>query len=436
MRKIRGIYLESARALADILRSGALDNKSKITQDQARQMEAEFARAARAIQKSIVEEVPALITLGYGEYSKIEIQFLTDAFAGIDQGRVTTAGLQSVYSKINTRLVEITVNRIGQDGYTFVQRAGITAAQFQPAMNDLIAAGFAQGRDLAKIASDLTKYVTDGKIKTVTRWGEILEPGSKALLKRVPNRIDYRALRIARSELAMSLQEGARQNGHSNPGALDLFDWVRINSIDHGCACPALQANSPYTYDNVPGYPHPNCLRKGTKVLGGPENLPWAMRRIETFKAGDLVLTHKGRIHKVNRTMRQFHFGIMVDIITKDGRVFATQNHPFLVDGQWVEAGKITQDDELSWFSEHGFVVSKVLRINRILYFGWVYNLSVDTDQSFLASGFATHNCECQVRPRLRDGREFRDELKRWVAGESAPTTDRWYRDIYLPAQR
>jgi len=260
MREIRDVYLESANKLAEILRSGSLDDKSKITQAAARQMEAEFERAAKAIQASIVEEVPLLISRGYDGFSKIEVEFMTDALEGIDQGKVTEKGLQNVYVGVNQRVVETTLHRVGQDGYTFAQRAGRAAGFYQQDMNRLIAAGFAQGRDLAKIAEDLTKYVTDGKIKTVKRWGEILEPESKALLKRVPERVDYRALRIARSELASSLQEGARQNGKINPGALNEFDWVLTNEFHaSGDPCPDLAANSPYAFNEVPAYPHPNC---------------------------------------------------------------------------------------------------------------------------------------------------------------------------------
>ncbi len=302
MRKIRDVYLDSAKKLGEILKSGSLDDKSQITRDMTEQMEAEFQRAARAIQASIIEEVPLLISRGYDGYSKIEVEFMTDALEGIDQGKVTEKGLQNIYVGVNQRLVEITLHRIGQDGYTFAQRAGIAAGKYQPAMNDLIAAGFAQGRDLAKIAEDLTKYVTDGKIKTVKRWGEILEPGSKALLKRVPERVDYRALRIARSELASSLQEGARQNGRINPGAVDEFDWVLMNELHaSGDPCPDLAANSPYAFADVPGYPHPNC--------------------------------------------------------------------------------------------------------------------------------------ECWVRPRLRDAKEFRDDLIRWADGERVPAMDKWYAETYKPAQ-
>jgi hypothetical protein len=72
--------------------------------------------------------------------------------------------------------------------------------------------------------------------------------------------VSYPALRLARSELYASMQQTALWAGRVNPGATDLYDWIRSTHEDWGCACPELAENSPYTYQTAPSYPHPNCL--------------------------------------------------------------------------------------------------------------------------------------------------------------------------------
>ena len=78
--------------------------------------------------------------------------------------------------------------------------------------------------------------------------------------KRIPRNVDYRAMRIVRSELYASLKETGLESGRANPSALDAYDWVmQSGRADWDCDCPDLARNSPYTYAQFPAQPHPNC---------------------------------------------------------------------------------------------------------------------------------------------------------------------------------
>jgi hypothetical protein len=138
-----------------------------------------------------------------------------------------------------------------------VWRAG---QYYQTQIKNVISAGLAQGRDIIKIAKDIQIYTADGKIALVKRFGPGLIRGSKAFINRIGNRIDYRALRLIRSEMNMSLQDAGKEQGRVNPACTQLWDWVRGGSQHWNCICPELAANSPYEYNAVPGYPHPNCI--------------------------------------------------------------------------------------------------------------------------------------------------------------------------------
>jgi len=64
-------------------------------------------------------------------------------------------------------------------------------------------------------------------------------------------------------------------------------------------------------------------------------------------------------------------------------------------------------------------------------YKGTVYNLSVNNSNSFIANGFASHNCGCYVQARLMDNDTFVDDLKRWQNGESVEYLDDWKGEYY-----
>ena len=90
------------------------------------------------------------------------------------------------------------------------------------------------------------------------RYGE-LERGTKKFIRRIPKNIDWRAIRLARSELYASIQESSRIQGHENP-AIKTYVWNLTAGAVHECICPDLAANSPYRENEVPDYPHSNCL--------------------------------------------------------------------------------------------------------------------------------------------------------------------------------
>jgi len=68
-------------------------------------------------------------------------------------------------------------------------------------------------------------------------------------------------------------------------------------------------------------------------------------------------------------------------------------------------------------------------------YKGIVYNLSVENTHSYIANGFASHNCLCWIRPHLRPQAEFLGDLKKWARGESVGYLDDWYSGPYRSAK-
>jgi hypothetical protein len=74
------------------------------------------------------------------------------------------------------------------------------------------------------------------------------------------NGVDYRAMRLYRSEIHRNLQEAAVEEGEDNPACTGEYDWILMPGRGvWQCDCPELAAGGPYTRETIPDYPHPNC---------------------------------------------------------------------------------------------------------------------------------------------------------------------------------
>ncbi|MDR1952371.1 MAG: hypothetical protein LBQ37_02505 [Elusimicrobiota bacterium] len=126
----------------------------------------------------------------------------------------------------------------------------------------------AQGRDLAKVAKDLEGLIA-GKEKILGSWGK-LKPGTAEYVKRLGKAgIDYRALRITRTEAYRAMNDSIKEADKLNPATTGKFDWILTPSRDEwNCACEDYAAGGPYTEAGLPIIPaHPNCTCQIRPVL-------------------------------------------------------------------------------------------------------------------------------------------------------------------------
>lgn len=258
-KKIKASYTAAAKAIADIIREGELVN-GELSFETQRRVDQAILEGSQAIGDAMREHIPALLATAAAGYVAIETAFLSEAFRDLTS-RITKDGIEAMFSKTATATIRSALNSpLAADGMVFWSRVPNISKQFGDDVVNLVRAAINEGRDLGKIAADINKYVKDGKAGTIHRWGEVIEPDSARLLKRVPEQVDYRALRLVRSELGRGLQETAKANGPNNPGGSGWYDWVRINVIDWGCNCPSNAANSPYLLENIPPYDHPGDM--------------------------------------------------------------------------------------------------------------------------------------------------------------------------------
>lgn len=256
MGKLRKIYIKAGAMASEAVRAAELSGGSFSTYSQSLIEEA-LRQGSVLINNELTELIPETVKSGIDIDTEINYKYITDAFE--DSGIVTKAGIKGMLFGVDDILIRSIVNRMYTDGYTLSYRVWKVGSAYQDQITRVMTAGLANGRSTVQVARDIQVYIADGKTALVNRYGE-LKRGTKAFVNRIGNRVDYRALRLVRSELYAGLQDAAKEHGRVNPGCVDLYDWVLEAARQHwDCSCPENASNGPYTYENVPAYSHANC---------------------------------------------------------------------------------------------------------------------------------------------------------------------------------
>ena len=178
----------------------------------------------------------------------------------------------------------------------------------------LLKEGIEIGRDNVQIAKDITAYS---------------KGGTNALNKRAPKyanakiskKIDWKALRIARTTIQGGVQDG-QIIGYETTPSVAGFDWVLSPLHKVYSICEDIVADNPWTYEtfgevkvdatvvNFSTPPHPNCLSNASprniprrqflrdlKRWDGGDNVPylddWNKKYYEPTESGEVVIFDK-----------------------------------------------------------------------------------------------------------------------------------------------
>jgi len=258
-RNIQRTYISASLEISKTIRELELAGKSQLTIDSLRNLEIQIQNSADQLMKLIDKQIKITMTKAVETTSGINEKYIIDVLKDVPNSIITSTGINNMFMAINNLVIQSVVNRVFTDGYNYAQSIWNAGLKYQQEMKDIVSIGLAQNRDLIEIARDLNVYTKDGKLAFAKRYGRLTRE-SKEFMKRIGNRVDWRALRIARSELYMSIQDAAKEQGRINPAALDLYNWVlTAGRQDFKCDCETIAKNGPYKYEDVPAYPHPNC---------------------------------------------------------------------------------------------------------------------------------------------------------------------------------
>lgn len=259
------VYQQAAKEAAEVVARAIERGASELTvirwQAIKRQLEANSAALlGQGVEKITYDLVKDTASLFADVNAKLILDCAKKAGA---TALINNIGMQRMVASVNERVVRSLVSRVWQDGHTFSDRvwgrAGVKE-YWLDGIRNTISAGIAQGRDPVKIAKDIQAYTRDGKVALLNRWGT-LERGTQEFAKRLPGRLDWRAVRLVRSELYASLQDSAVLAGEANPGTTGYYDWLLSPNRSHWtCECASNAEGGPYKLDDIPPYPHPNCM--------------------------------------------------------------------------------------------------------------------------------------------------------------------------------
>jgi hypothetical protein len=288
-RELLKVFKEAGELASQAVANATADGLSDLTSNAWIAIEAQLQEGANLVSQATVDLTASSISSAYGNFAAVDEDAVMDAVALSGTDVITRTGFRSLTAAVNLELLTATANRVYEDGYTFSDRVWKTFdlqsrpvgvnGDYQYRIKNLILTGQAQGRDVVDIAKDIQLYISDGKdaVFTAGRYGKLV-PGTGEYKARISGTVDWRALRLARSELYASLQEGQIANGLANPSCRDQYNWVknRGNPTDpdgsrnaSGTRCIDLDTGSPYTYSQIKafGYQHPNCMCYREPVL-------------------------------------------------------------------------------------------------------------------------------------------------------------------------
>lgn len=264
------VYQQAAKDAGAALKTVIAKGQSAMTTEQLRALEQMLKKSAQMVADATDDILISSLNKAGTYVGNIEKAYLSGAAT---EAGIKISGLDNMIYALNQSLIAATINRVYADGYTYSQKVwgqfdinGIPIGVYGDwvkKVKDFTSAGIAQGLDPAKIAKELESYVTSSGAEQffkAGRWGKLL-PGTKEYIKRLGKAgIDYRGIRLIRSELYSSLQTAAVEAGSNNPACTGYFKWILQSGREQwGCSCPDNAAGGPYTKESVPVYPHSNC---------------------------------------------------------------------------------------------------------------------------------------------------------------------------------
>lgn len=255
---VKRIMIDAAGKAAQAVTLSQLSELSDLTSATWLQIQTLLEQGAYEIGQELDAALQSATLTGADRTLSITEDYLLDLVDQTD-GKITRAGVTNMFIGLDRSVLESMVNRLSQSGYTFSERIWRVGLDYQQRIKDVIEVGVALGRDVLDIAQDITVYVRSGRRALAKRYGALVR-GTAEYRARIHKNIDYNALRLVRSELYQSLRDSAIRSGEMNPASNGLYAWKIHSTEDWNCRCPEFAANSPYRYEQIPGYPHPNCL--------------------------------------------------------------------------------------------------------------------------------------------------------------------------------
>lgn len=166
-----------------------------------------------------------------------------------------------------------------EDGLKLSERIWNIGQHNKKIMSDIVRAG--AGEDVVTVARSLESYVKKGKTSIAANYPNMI----KRMESRIPANLDYKALRLARTELTAAYGEGVIASAKATP-VVKYVKWVISSSHPRKDICDTNANGGPngngiYEAMSCPIYPaHPNCI---CTLQPAPENTTVVVDKLKAW---------------------------------------------------------------------------------------------------------------------------------------------------------
>lgn len=334
----------------------------------------------RSLQKQVAYEMDKIgKLLGYETIGVSDEAARLGVQAGINLGTLSgklAPPIVDAFASLNTSVIARASSFVGTSSPLYKMLAKDYGAQWAEVISMQYVNGVSLGWNSKKIARMLSNTISTA----------------------VPSDMQ-RIIRTAQNYTYRTAQQATWQESGVVSG------WIWSAETATCCASCLAQHGSIHGVDEMlDDHFNGRCLVEGTLIstLRGDVS-------IENIKVGDYVLTHTGNFRRVTNRQSRLYNGDVITLMSGVNAVTLTPEHRVLTQRGWVEAQDVIAADilrsskrddnresslrivqpsavrHLSFLSSAAHLLSD--------YDGYVYDLTVDRDSSFVASGIVVHNC-------------------------------------------
>lgn len=245
-RELLQLYDDVIKELAE----RASKSKSKsLTERWVKDYKKELEKARDELSKELIKSIKGYTTKAAKIGTEVEQQILSKAFqlAGIDPGDHFT----TMFSRVQDKVVkDIISGNLYKDKRTLSNRIWNYTNEFGQDIQYMINKGLLEKKSAIELAKDLEQFVKE-PAKRETTWGKVY-PNLKN------KRVDYNAMRLARTSINHAYQTASIQSSNMNP-FVEGIEWR--SAMQHGRTCEVCMERHGRVYpvDDVP-LDHPNGL--------------------------------------------------------------------------------------------------------------------------------------------------------------------------------
>lgn len=176
-------------------------------------------------------------------------------------------GIRAVYHSVNRRAVLAFATRTRFDGLRLSDRVWREGSRWRTGLSNVLEESVARGASARDVATDVRRFLQPGPV----------EPHHLATRRRlgIGRNVDWRAMRLARTEMGTAYREGTIIGNQGIPSYLGV-QWSL--SLSHPIAdiCDDYASGGPngngiYPAGTEPSTPHPNCLCDVSPVHEDPD---------------------------------------------------------------------------------------------------------------------------------------------------------------------